>query len=337
MKHRPTVSVCMPVYQGADYISQAISSVLAQSFADYELIVGDNASTDGTAEIVCSFADPRIRYVKHEVNLGYRQNVFRLIHELAKGTYVVILCADDCWNGDILTEELEVFKRHPTVTFVHAGALIWDEVSGVTQTSVRYEPKMRGFDFFQMMLREPTPVALSGVMFPRELAGHVGAFDDPRVEFAPDMELWAKLALRGDVGFVQKPLVSYRWHENNLSNSFRYRSLLEINLYFVHKLLTLADSLRPLKVDLRTLRIQATRLAFRTHLNAAPYFRAIGSINRVDAFNALLEVVRRDTMALVSVSTIARIIGAVCLPATALKQLRNWKAAATARRHPEKY
>lgn len=337
MKQIPIVSVCLPVYQGAAYIAQAIRSVLAQSFADYELIVGDNASTDGTADIVRQFKDPRIRYVKHEVNLGYRQNVFRLIHELAEGKYVVILCADDYWNGDILNEELEVFKRHPTVTFVHAGALIGDEVSGVTQTSVRYASIMRGINFFQMMLQEPTPVALSGVMFPRELARHVGAFDDPQIEFAPDMELWAKLALRGDVGFVRKPLVFYRWHGNNLSNSLEYRSLLDVNLYFVHRLLTIAEALRPLKVDLRTLRIQATRLAFRTHLNAAPYFRAIGSINRVDVFSALLEVVRKDAMALVSVSTIARVIGAISLPSSALKQFRDLKTAATARLNPEKY
>jgi len=100
----PRVSICMPVYNGENYISRALDSITAQSFDDYELIVTDNASTDGTGEIVQARAahDPRIRYVRNPENLGAAPN-YNLGYELSRGDYLKWFAHDDLISPDFLT------------------------------------------------------------------------------------------------------------------------------------------------------------------------------------------------------------------------------------------
>lgn len=104
----PRVSLCMPVYNGEKYVRNALDSILAQTFTDFELIVTDNASTDRTGEIVSQYAekDGRIRYFRNEKNLGAAKN-FNLGYELARGVYLK-WCAHD----DIISENfLEVLVK----------------------------------------------------------------------------------------------------------------------------------------------------------------------------------------------------------------------------------
>ena len=83
----PKVSVCIPVYNGSDYIAYAIQSVLAQTYKNFNLIVCDNCSTDNTEEIVRNFEDPRLSYVRNNKNLGLVGNENRCL-ELSKGDYI---------------------------------------------------------------------------------------------------------------------------------------------------------------------------------------------------------------------------------------------------------
>src|SRR5437667_3511518 len=82
----PAVSVCIPAYRGAAHIGEAIESVLAQSFADFELVVVDDASRDDTAAVVARYRDPRIRFLRNERNAGVQANWNRCL-ELARGRY----------------------------------------------------------------------------------------------------------------------------------------------------------------------------------------------------------------------------------------------------------
>ena len=83
----PIVSVCIPTYNRAPLLAQAIQSVLGQTLQDFELLISDNASTDDTEAVVRSFDDPRIRYVRNEINLGGRANYDRCL-QLASGSRV---------------------------------------------------------------------------------------------------------------------------------------------------------------------------------------------------------------------------------------------------------
>ena len=94
----PQVSVCMPVYNGSDYIADSVQSVLTQTYKDFNLIVCDNCSTDKTDEIIRSFKDPRLIYVRNNKNLGLVGNHNRCL-ELADGKYVHFLHHDDIMLG----------------------------------------------------------------------------------------------------------------------------------------------------------------------------------------------------------------------------------------------
>ena len=119
----PKVTIGLPVYNGERYLRQSLDSLLAQTFTDFELIISDNASTDGTAAICHEYAerDPRIRYVRQPTNIGAGPN-HNLLPQLARAPYFKWASHDDVYDVELLRRCLEVFARHPEATLVHC----WD-------------------------------------------------------------------------------------------------------------------------------------------------------------------------------------------------------------------
>ena len=110
----PLVSVCMPVYNGSNYIERALDCISAQTFQDYELIITDNVSTDNTREIVERRAkdDPRIRYVLNETNIGAAEN-YNLGFHLARGKYLKWFAHDDEILPNFLEKLVEILDSNP--------------------------------------------------------------------------------------------------------------------------------------------------------------------------------------------------------------------------------
>lgn len=121
MSAAPTVSVIIPVHDRAAYVSDAIRSVLAQSLADLELIVVDDGSTDDTVAVVRSFADPRLRLVRHEVNRGIPAARNTGLDE-ARGRYIAWLDSDDIARPRRLAVQVRFLEDHPAVALVGACA-----------------------------------------------------------------------------------------------------------------------------------------------------------------------------------------------------------------------
>jgi glycosyltransferase involved in cell wall biosynthesis len=115
----PQVSIGIPVYNGERYLAEAIDSVLAQTFEDFELIISDNASTDRTAEICQAYAekDARVRYYRNETNLGISRNFSRIV-ELSSGKYFKYIAHDDGIEPDFLERCVPVLDGDPTVVLV---------------------------------------------------------------------------------------------------------------------------------------------------------------------------------------------------------------------------
>src|SRR5215510_77682 len=111
-KEGPCVSICLPVYNGEMYLREAIEGVLTQTFEDFELIISDNASTDGTQEICLQAAalDPRVQYLRGEVNRGLAWN-FNRAFELASGRYLVWLAHDDVMAPDYIRRCVEAIEQ----------------------------------------------------------------------------------------------------------------------------------------------------------------------------------------------------------------------------------
>ncbi|WP_036479009.1 glycosyltransferase family 2 protein [Myxosarcina sp. GI1] len=125
---RPLVSVGMPVYNGEHFLENALNSILAQTFKDFELIISDNGSTDKT-EAICrryANADRRIRYIRNEENLGAGWN-FDRVAELATGKYFKWACHDDLCAPEFLQKCVEVLETDPTMVLAYAKTSIIDE------------------------------------------------------------------------------------------------------------------------------------------------------------------------------------------------------------------
>jgi hypothetical protein len=124
----PLVSVGLPVYNGERYLEQAIDSLLAQDLADFELIICDNASEDGTAEIARGYAagDDRVRYHRNPRNLGLVRN-FNRVFELSQGRYFMWAAHDDWHAGHTLSACAEVLDGHPEAALCASAVAIADE------------------------------------------------------------------------------------------------------------------------------------------------------------------------------------------------------------------
>lgn len=110
----PRVTVGIPVYNGAKYLGQAIESVLAQTFTDFELIICDNASTDATAAIALEYAarDARVRYTRNRENIGAQRN-FNRVFELSTGEYFKWMAADDLIKPEFLKNCVAALEAEP--------------------------------------------------------------------------------------------------------------------------------------------------------------------------------------------------------------------------------
>jgi glycosyltransferase involved in cell wall biosynthesis len=126
---RPRVSVGIPVYNGERFLAAALDSILGQTFQDFEVLVWDNASVDGSAEICRQYAarDPRVGYFQSPVNIGANLNFNRLVR-MARGTYFKLANADDLSTPDVLARGVAILDAHPEVALCYGRTtLIGDD------------------------------------------------------------------------------------------------------------------------------------------------------------------------------------------------------------------
>lgn len=134
MTPNPKVSIGLPVFNGENYLRESITSVLSQTFTDFELIISDNASTDATQEICERFAasDDRIRYIRHEENLGAAWN-FNNIVKVAKGDYFNWLAHDDKLAPDFLQECVNILDEDPGIILCFSKVHIIDDQNEIIE------------------------------------------------------------------------------------------------------------------------------------------------------------------------------------------------------------
>lgn len=139
--NHPRLSIGLPVYNGEKFLKEAIDSLLAQTFDDFELIIADNASTDKTEEICKAYAaqDKRIRYYRNQKNIGCARN-FNYVFELSSGEYFKWAAYDDLHAPDFITKCVEVLDKDPTVILCHSQVSLIDEHSKILRT---YDIKLK--------------------------------------------------------------------------------------------------------------------------------------------------------------------------------------------------
>jgi glycosyltransferase involved in cell wall biosynthesis len=130
----PRLSVGLPVYNGEQHLGEAIESLLGQSYEDFELIISDNASTDGTADICRSHErqDSRIRYIRQPRNIGLSPN-HNFVMQQSRGSYFKWAAADDLYGRDLLKSCVDALDEDAEVVLAHTWEAVIDDAGTVTQ------------------------------------------------------------------------------------------------------------------------------------------------------------------------------------------------------------
>ena len=218
----PTVSVCVPTFNRARYLSVTIESVLAQTFRNYELIVCDNGSTDDTPRVVQAFGDARIRHLRASSTLGMGANWRRGL-EAARGRYCAILADDDTWAPTLLETLLAPLEDDPRADIAFCDHFIMDADGRVLEDAT--DDCSRGYGraglrpglhlpFLELAVRWQA-VWHGAALFRRARALDTGAVE-PRANTVVDFYLSARLALGGGGAiYVPSRLAYVRRHEGS--------------------------------------------------------------------------------------------------------------------------
>lgn len=209
----PAVAVIMPAYDVAAFVGEAIESVLAQTHTDWQLVVVDDGSTDGTSDVVARYDDPRVRLLRIE-HSGLPAVARNRGLASSESEFVAFLDGDDLWRPEKLERQLALVASRPEVGLVHAGFEMLRD--GSLEPYVP-PPAMTEEGPQLERLAVGNYIANSSVLLRRELLARRGAFDeDPRLRGTEDFELWLRLAPQTEFGYVDEPLMVYRFHPANL-------------------------------------------------------------------------------------------------------------------------
>jgi glycosyltransferase involved in cell wall biosynthesis len=212
--HGPKVSVVLPVWNAERYLAGAIESVLAQTFTDFELLIVDDGSTDGSAALIRRYRDRRIRRIENEKNLGVTRSL-NLGLELARGRYVARMDADDLCAPERLERQVAFLDAHPGVALVASRARWVDALGaeiGVIDTPADGETLRR-------RLRRGNWIVHGTVMMRAEAVRALGGYNES-MERAEDYDLWLRLSERHQIAAL--PALLYTWRDHGGSVSRRH-------------------------------------------------------------------------------------------------------------------
>jgi GT2 family glycosyltransferase len=243
-EENPKVSVVMPVYNGESYLSEAIESILAQTFENFEFVIVNDGSTDNSEEIIRSFPDERIRLI-NQSNRGLVESLNCGLHS-SRGTYIARMDADDVCAPSRLEAEIKLFLSCPSLSVVGtsikridpAGRLLKVDYYLANDAEIRQE----------MLL--DNPFAHGSIMMRRDFALQAGGY---RSEYWPaeDYDLWRRMASLGELANILEPLYLHR--ENSGTTPLHQSRRSEVTVRISNELLSASAPLRdlPLRQCLR--------------------------------------------------------------------------------------
>ena len=229
----PTISVCIPTYNGAEFLRQTLDSAAAQTFDDFEILIVDDGSTDSTIEIAEHFAhrEPRARVVRNATRAGSSaRNANRCVEE-ARGEWIKFLFQDDLMAPGCLAKMLAAGRRAPLVIAWH-DYLFSGEVASEVRQFYETLPTLGAVlpsdyadpDAFCAALMQNFGINFIGPtsssFINRSCFSAYGAFSREIVSY-PDLEFWMRVGSNVGLSVVREPVVSFRVHDRSISSGMR--------------------------------------------------------------------------------------------------------------------
>ncbi len=216
--HKPRVSILMPVYNGASFLHQAIDSVLAQTYLDFELVIVDDGSTDQTPQILFSYNDPRIRLIQVS-RLGLTAALNRGLEE-CRGELIARMDADDVAFPVRLKEQVDFLDSHPEIEILCSDAVLIDEkgrrVGEHRMGKMDRETLSAAFRFELLYFK---PIIHPSVIMRRIVCDRLLGYRD--FSCNEDFDFWIRANEKFAFAAIDKPLLAYRMHSSGLSRERR--------------------------------------------------------------------------------------------------------------------
>lgn len=222
------ITVVIPLYNKAPFISRTLDSVAAQTYTDFEVVVVDDGSTDGSSEIVenhpCSTLNAKLKLIRQS-NAGVSAARNRGIAE-AQGEHIAFLDADDEWKPDYLATQMSLVEKYPQCDVFATNYEFRDEKGSTTPTIIRKLP----FDgengeltnYFEVASRSHPPLWTSAVMVRKSAIESVGGFP-VGIKSGEDLLTWARLVARYRIAWSRKVLAVFFRDENSFNNDQKER------------------------------------------------------------------------------------------------------------------
>lgn len=213
------VSVCIPTYNRANYLTYSVNSVLKQTYQDFELIICDDGSTDNTPDLVERWNDSRIRYVRHPQNIGRSRNM-RSGFDAVRGDYFIKFDDDDALTPYFLEKTVAVLDAHPSVDFVCTDHWVIDKNNSRNEEATKANSDKWGKSRLKQgiipeLLRETflrQSLQVGSTLFRRAALAEVN-YMRPEADGCEDFDLLVRLAIAGKQGyFLPELLMEYRIH-----------------------------------------------------------------------------------------------------------------------------
>ncbi|MBL7131186.1 MAG: glycosyltransferase [Candidatus Omnitrophica bacterium] len=208
------MTVLMSVYNGRNYLRDAIKSILRQTWSDFELLIINDGSSDNSGEIISSFDDPRIRLVENPVNVGLTKCLNRGL-KLAKSNLIARQDADDISLPNRLAHQLSYLESHPDIVLLGTWVKVVDENSKVLRDTCS---PIKPFVLKWRMLFS-NQIVHSSVMFRLDKIWQLGGYDDS-LAYSQDYDLWLRVMTKHRISLLPEILVHRREHANDISTKY---------------------------------------------------------------------------------------------------------------------
>jgi glycosyltransferase involved in cell wall biosynthesis len=207
----PEVTILLPVYNGEKYLKEAIDSILAQTFTNFEVIIIDDNSNDRSRAITASCQDPRLRTINNEQRAGLTQSLNQGLR-MARGRYIARMDADDIAAPERLEKEVRFLDDHPDIAVVGSAISLIND-TGEEIGSYTY-PQTSGQIRWCMLFFNP--VAHPTVMMRKDVINQVGGYNE-KIWYVEDYELWCRMTPIAKFWNLKDKLVYHRMHKGKVS------------------------------------------------------------------------------------------------------------------------
>jgi glycosyltransferase involved in cell wall biosynthesis len=216
LEQQPLISVVLPAYNAEKYISEAVQSILNQTYPNFEILIYDDGSTDKTIDVINQLTDPRIRLIKKDKNVGLVDSLNRGIEE-AKGKYIARMDADDIAMPDRFFTQIKLMEEDTNI--VLCGS--W--ISFISENRIGKQPEHHDEIAVKLITScaflHPTVILRRAFLVTNQLRYRTDYFP------AEDYDLWCRISRRGKTYNIPEVLLKYRTHQQQVSSVLSSKQL----------------------------------------------------------------------------------------------------------------